>query len=146
MTGLVVGLSLLLSAPATWAQSLSLGTITNSSSANEVSSSGGISYQRSNTISSTTTPPMSFSVHYSDVVGTDTETTASATEVLDSDYTINFTATAPGAYDLTVSSSLVGAFTLVDDGTIDAHADITSVTGNQTGGTVSSGNLSLADP
>lgn len=61
------------------------------------------------------------------------------------DYEIAFSATAPGAYRLTVDTSLAGDLNLVNDGANGASADIGAVTGLAFGGTVIGGGLGLPD-
>lgn len=85
-------------------------------------------------------------VRYQAVVAADAGAFSSASISQDSDYNVNFTVTAPGAYDLNVTTSLNGAFTIVDDGDGSANADLSGVSGTQTGGTLVSGTLNLSDP
>ena len=84
-------------------------------------------------------------VRYAEAVGANVGAFSSTTETLNSDYSISFNVTAPGAYDLNVTTSLNGAFTIVDDGDGPGTADAGAVTGTQTGGTLA-GSLSLTDP
>jgi hypothetical protein len=77
-------------------------------------------------------------------VGTDTGIFSSRTETLNIDYSVTMNATAPGAYDLNITTSLNGAFTLVNDGSASATASATAVT--YTGGVLTSGGLSLTSP
>jgi cysteine-rich repeat protein len=141
----VFGLLVLLGASTAWAQSVSISSISDSSNGDQLVS-GNPSYQRKHTIA-TSSNSTSFNVHYSAVVATDTDATGfDKTLSLQSDYTINFNVTAPGAYDLTVNTSESGAFTLVDDGSVDAGADMTGITGIQTGGSLTSGSLDHPDP
>lgn len=57
------------------------------------------------------------------------------------------TAVAPGAYQLSVVQSFVGDINLNGDAPgCDGRADVTGVSGSQTGGTVSGGTLSISDP
>jgi len=85
-------------------------------------------------------------VRYQAVVAADAGAFSSTSITQASDYNVNFTVTAPGAYDLLVTTSLNGAFTIVDDGDGPGNADLTAVTGTQTGGTLASGTLNLSDP
>lgn len=66
-------------------------------------------------------------------------------EPLAADYQILFSATAPGAYRLTVNTSLQGDLNLVNDSPNGAAADIGPVAGLLTGGTLVSGGLGLPD-
>ncbi len=103
------------------------------------------SFQRTTTVGFLTNTATVIRVRYAEVVGTDTGIFTSGSNTQATDYNINFNVTAPGAYDLAISTSLNGAFTIVDDGTGSASADMTGVTGTQTGGTLVGG-LGLTDP
>jgi hypothetical protein len=103
------------------------------------------SYQRQTTVAFLTNTATVIRVRYAEAVGTDTGIYTSTSNTQATDYNINFNVTAPGAYDLAVSTSLNGAFTIVDDGTQSASADMGAVTGTQTGGTLV-GTLGLTDP
>lgn len=67
-------------------------------------------------------------------------------ESLFADYQVDFTATAPGAYRLTVGTRLKGDLNLVNDSASSGTADVGAVSGLATGGTVIGGALDLADP
>ena len=73
---------------------------------------------------------------------TQARSAANMTESLTSDYTISFTVTAPGAYYFDVGTEILGQLDVVYDGGLTGgSADISAVTGSQTGGTaVLSGN------
>lgn len=127
------------------AQSMSLGSISDISSSDFLQS-GSIASERRHVISTSNISSSTFTVRYTAVTGTDTETTAAVTQILNADYTINFSVTAPGAYDLDVTTSVSGALTVVDDGGGAAGADITGISGTQTGGTLlGGGSLSFGD-
>jgi cysteine-rich repeat protein len=124
---------------------MTLGSITDSSSSDFLQS-GSIASERRHVISTSNISSSTFTVRYAAVTGTDTETTAAVTQILNADYTINFSVTAPGSYDLDVTTSVSGALTVVDDGGGASHADITGITGSQTGGTLlGGGSLSFGD-
>ncbi len=62
-------------------------------------------------------------------------------------HNISFNVTAPGAYWLEVDTQRTGDLNRINDASgCDGSADISSVTGGFTGGTLTSGSLSLADP
>src|SRR6185369_12008812 len=105
------------------------------------------SYQRKTTVVVVSSNTTLFRVRYQEVIEADVgfACTGSQNEAQNSDYQINFTATAPGAYRLHVSTSVKGAFTMVDDGD-SGSVDMSAVTGTQSGGTFEGGNLSLSDP
>lgn len=66
-------------------------------------------------------------------------------ESLFADYEVDFTASAPGAYRLTVVTQLTGDLHLVNDGPSGGTADIGAVSGLATGGSVIGGGLGLSD-
>jgi hypothetical protein len=102
----------------------------------------------------------SFQTKFQESVATDCETTlGSVSANLNTDYTVSFTVNCPAGstYQLAVSTSLNGAFTINRDNydgcdapffgdTGDSTADVSAVTGTQTGGIFASGSLSLTDP
>src|SRR5262249_18442195 len=104
-----------------------------------------VSFQRTTTVSVIQNTGALVRVRYAEVVGDDVGTFSSDTTTQASDYSITFNLTAPGAYDLNITTSLNGAFTIVDDGDGPGTADATAVSGTQSGGTLS-GSLSLTDP
>ena len=62
-------------------------------------------------------------------------------------HNLSFSVTAPGAYFLTVDTSRVGDMNRANDASgCDGSADISSVTGGFSGGSLTSGTLSLGDP
>ena len=90
----------------------------------------------------------SFTTRYASTLDTDTGN-QDRTEILDADYTISFDVTTPGAYFLTVESSLEGAFTLVEESSGKpglAEASMSAIAGVQTGGTVAGGSLNVDSP
>src|SRR5436190_6787888 len=104
------------------------------------------SYQRKTTVLVVSSSTSVFRVRYQEIVEADVGVGGSdVTESQNSDYTISFTATAPGAYRLNVSTSVKGAFTVVDDGD-NGSVDMSAINGTQTGGTLESGTLSIPDP
>lgn len=104
-------------------------------------------YERTTTVGVLSSNATSFTTRYAEVVGADVDilSVGARTITQNTDYTITFDVTAPGTYSLTVATDFAGALTLHDDG-VSAAADIGSVTGGQTGGTVASGSLNLSDP
>ena len=62
-------------------------------------------------------------------------------------HNISFSVTAPGAYFLTIDSRRTGDLNRISDASgCDGSADTSVTTGSQTGGTLTSGTLSLTDP
>jgi hypothetical protein len=105
-----------------------------------------LSFQRSSTVGVLSNNGIVARVRYAEVVGVDAGAFDGGSDTLASDYNVNFGVTAPGAYDLNITTSLNGAFTIVDDGDGPGTADMTGVTGSQTGGVLAGGTLSLTDP
>ncbi|MCW5892536.1 MAG: hypothetical protein KIT14_18640 [bacterium] len=105
-----------------------------------------LSYQRTSSAGLIQNGLGFFRARYQLGVGVDSGAFDSGSNSLSSDYTISFNVTAAGAYDLNITTSLNGAFTIVDDGDGPANADVTAVTGTRTGGNALSGSLGLADP
>ena len=148
-TALALGV-VLVAAGTAGAQSLSTPGFTNGSNPNELfaGSSSAPSYERETTTEVVASSPSgSFITRFAALVTTDGDGASGAgrTESLFVDYTINFTATAPGAYRLTVDTALRGDLHLVNDGANGASADVGAVTGFLTGGTIIGGGLGLAD-
>jgi len=146
--GLVAGL--LGSTPPASAQ-LSLPTFTNNSNPNETVAGTATTPSRerqSATSLASSSPGSAFVTRYTSLVTTDSDgaSASAGIESMSSDYTIDFTVTAPGAYLVTVDTHLSGDFNLVNDGASGATADISGVSGSFTGGTLTSGSLDLDDP
>ncbi|MBI3785277.1 MAG: hypothetical protein HY270_17940 [Deltaproteobacteria bacterium] len=125
-------------------------SFTNNSTGDEVCSGCDPSYDRQNT-TQTTTPNdgTTFSTRYASTVSTDGGALCnSRTESLTTDYTISFSVSAPGAYYFDVDTRLTGELDVdYDGGLVGGSADISGVTGVQSGGTaVLFGSLNLADP
>lgn len=143
--GLAVALlSVLIALPASAQISGFTATKNAGNSADELSAGLFSSYQRTSVISFSTTSGLVARARYAAVVGTDTGLLTSRTETLAADYSVNFNATAPGAYDVNVTTSLNGAFTLVNDGSASATASATAV--SITGPALTSGGLALTSP
>lgn len=142
-----LGLVLVASATA-GAQTLSTPTFVNGSNPNELflGSSSVPSYERETSTSVVASSPGgAFTTRFAALVTADGDGTSGAgrAEVLFVDYTVQFTATAPGAYTLTVDTELSGDLHLVNDGANGATAQIGNVSGFSTGGTVIGGDLDL---
>ena len=108
----------------------------------------GCSWKRATQVEYLANTPSLVRTRYKEGIGADCGIfTTGATETQNSDYTLSFTVTAPGAYILHISASLNGAFTqkndLADGG---GFEDLTAVTGTQTGGTLVAGALGISDP
>jgi hypothetical protein len=112
-------------------------------SPDEVSAGAFISYQRTSAVTFASSG-LDGTVRYAAGVGADTGLLSNWTEVLNADYSVTFDVTAPGAYDLDITTSISGAFTLVNDGDAAATGSATAVT--YSGGVLASGNLGLTSP
>jgi hypothetical protein len=146
--GFVVG-SLLAMPPQVSAQ-LSFPSLTNSSNPDETIAGTATtpSRERLSFVDVVSSPAGSFTTQYSSLVTVDGDGAGASpgVESLASDYEIDFTATAPGAYILTVTTSLSGDMNLVNDGATSASADVSGITGTATGGSVVTGSLDIGDP
>src|SRR5262245_37442701 len=136
-------------APPVLAQ-LSVPSLTNSSNPNELvpGTASTPSRERESVLGIVSTPSGAFTTQYTSLVTVDSDGAGSSAgvESIASDYQLDFTATAPGAYILTVTTSLSGDMHLVNDGTTTASADVGPITGTATGGAVVTGSLDIADP
>lgn len=128
---------------------LSFPTLTNSSNPDEtvLGTPASASRERKSFLDVISSPAGSFTTQYTSLVTTDSDGGAagSGVESIGSDYQIDFTATAPGAYTLTITTSISGDMHLINDGT-SASADIGPITGSETGGNVVTGSFDIADP
>ena len=143
-TGLV-----LFAAATAGAQTLSTPGFTNGSNPNELSLGSPVapSFERETTPSIVPSSASgAFTTRFAALVTADGDGVSGAgrSEALFVDYTISFTATAPGAYRLTVDTGLNGDLHLVNDGANGATASIGDVSGFFSGGTLISGDLDLA--
>jgi hypothetical protein len=140
--------TLVLSAAPGGAQ-LSTPTFTNSSNPDEtvLGTATTPSRERESFVDLISSPAGSFAARYISLVTVDGAgaSAGAGVESLASDYEIDFTATAPGAYTLSITTSLSGDMHLVNDGG-SATADVGPITGTSTGGTLTSGGLDIADP
>jgi hypothetical protein len=128
---------------------LSTPALTNNSTADDFSGGANNSWDRQSAVVQLSSSGTAFAVRYKATVSSDSGAFGgNMTESLTSDYTISFTVTAPGAYYFDVGTEILGQLDVVYDGGLTGgSADISAVTGSQTGGTaVLSGNLNLADP
>ena len=80
------------------AQSITNVSITKNAgnSADEILSSTNLSYERTTTVATQSSTATSFTTRYAEVVGTDTGPSTTRTETQATDYTVQFTVTAPG--------------------------------------------------
>jgi len=147
LLGIVTG-GLLATPPIASAQ-LSAPSLNNSSNGNETvaGSASAASRERLSSLSQISSPAGAFTTQYTSLISTDSDGggAGSGVESIGSDYQIDFTATAPGAYTLTITTSISGDMHLVNDGT-SASADIGTISGTQSGGSVVTGSLDIADP
>ena len=128
---------------------LSFPSLTNSSTPNEVvpGTASAASRERQSFVEVLSSPAGAFTTRYSSLITTDSDggSAGAGVESIGSDYQIDFTVTAPGAYILNVTTSISGDLHLVNDGS-SASADIGPISGFSTGGTQTSGSLDIADP
>ena len=128
---------------------LSTPSLTNSSNANELvaGTASTASRERESFVEVLSTPSGAFTTRYSSLVTVDSDGAGagSGVESIGSDYQVDFTATAPGAYILTVTTSISGDMHLVNDGS-SASADVGPISGSSTGGNLITGSLDIADP
>ncbi len=142
---LAAAVLMLLTAAPSWAAITGLVAVkTAGNSPDEFSAGLLVSYQRESVISTTNLGVgLAWRVRYASITATDTGLLSGRTETLSSDYNVNFSVDAPGAYDLLITTSLNGAFTLVNDGG-SATASGTAV--SNSGGVLASGTLNLTSP
>jgi hypothetical protein len=133
------------------AQTLSTPTLTNNSDPNDLflgtSSVPSRERETGGTVLSSS-PAGSFLTRFTALVTSDGDGGPGGAGglFLSADYDLGFTATAPGAYRLTVATVLRGDLNLVNDSASGASADVGPVLGLLTGGTLESGGLDLPDP
>ena len=146
--GIVTGWLVLAVATPVSAQLLSLPSLTNNSNADETvaGTASSASRERESFVDLISSPTGSFTTQYTSLITVDSDGAGagSGVESLGSDYEIDFNVTAPGAYSLSITTSLSGDMNLRNDGG-SATADVGPVTGSSTGGTVVTGSLDLAD-
>src|SRR5689334_3129410 len=146
---LALGTCSLLVVPTIASAQLSAPSLTNSSNGNEsvAGTPAAASRERLSSLGLASSPTGSFiATHYTSLVSTDSDGAGagSGVESIGSDYSIDFTATAPGAYTLTITTSISGDMHLVNDGT-SASADIGTISGTESGGNIVTGSLDIAD-
>ena len=128
---------------------LSSPTLTNSSNPNELvpGTVSTPSRERQSFVEVLSTPSGAFTTRYTSLISVDGDGAGAGAgiESIASDYQVDFTAMAPGAYELSVTTSLSGDLHLVNDGG-SATADVSNITGISTGGTFTSGTFDIADP
>ncbi len=128
---------------------LSFPVLTNSSNPNEVvpGTASAASRERQSMVEVLSSPAGAFTTRYSSLITTDSDGAGAGAgvESIGSDYQIDFDVTAPGAYILTVATSISGDMHLINDGS-SASADVGPINGFSTGGTLMSGSLDIADP
>ncbi|MBY0276450.1 hypothetical protein K2Z84_13990 [Candidatus Binatia bacterium] len=150
----LIAAAIALSVHAGTAHAQSIGNLSvakgGTNSADEVGT-GNPRFQRASAVAVQTSTSTSFTTRYSFLVAVDYDgfqiLGANRTEALTANYTVSFQATAPGAYRLNVSTSLLGDINrIADGGGGNAQGSVSATTGSQTGGTLASGSLGLADP
>jgi hypothetical protein len=129
---------------------LSLPTFVNNSNPDEVfgGSATNPSFERESATELVSSAGGGFVTRYSSLVTVDGDGAGASAgvESLTSDYTVSFTATAPGAYRLTVDTHLSGDMHLVNDSPHGGSADVSGLSCTLTGGALESGTLGLPDP
>src|SRR5262249_38540108 len=127
--GIGLGVAVVAAASIASAQSLSVPTVTKNAGNTADDFSDGLitSYQNKPAVVVVSSNTTVFRVRYQEIVAADVGFGGSdQTQSQSTDYQINFTATAPGAYRLNISTSVKGAFTIVDDGD-SGSVDMTAV-------------------
>ena len=128
---------------------LSFPSRTNSSNADETvaGTASAASRERLSDLDVLSSTAGAFTTQYTSLISADSDGAGAGAgvESIGSDYQIDFTATAPGAYTLTITTSISGDMHLVNDGS-GASADIGTISGTQSGGSVVTGSLDIADP
>jgi hypothetical protein len=144
LAGLIAGA--IVAAPAR--AQLSFPTLTNGSNADETvaGTPSAASRERKSFVDVVSSPAGSFTTQYTSLITVDSDGAGagSGVESIGSDYQIDFTATAPGAYVLTINTSVSGDMHLVNDGS-SASADIGPISGSETGGSIVTGSFDIAD-
>jgi hypothetical protein len=141
--------TLILGGAATAAAQLSTPTFVNNSNPNQLSAGSATvpSFERETDVGLQSSAGGGFVTRFTALVTADGDggPGVGLAESLFVDYEIDFTATAPGAYRLTVDTLLKGDLNLINDGANGGSADIGSVFGLATGGSIISGGLGLPD-
>ncbi len=144
-----LAVAVLLAVSSAGAQTLSAPSLVNNSSADDFSNGSNNSYDRQSAVATQTTTSSQFKVRYASTASSDSGAFGgNVTETMTSDYTISFTVNAPGAYYIDVAQQLTGELNVIYDGGVTGgSADISQVSGTQTGASASlSGSLAVADP
>ncbi len=138
------------------AQTISgIGTSNSSAPLNQLESNGSIIpalaiFDTLSSVSVTSSAASTFTTRYISTNTVDSDAFhPDRLQTLQSSYQISFTVTAPGLYELTVDTSLVGDLCLDDDNVLPPAgnwAEIYDVSGGQSGGTLASGSLGIAFP
>ncbi|HXJ34767.1 MAG TPA: hypothetical protein VMS22_12105 [Candidatus Eisenbacteria bacterium] len=147
---LVVFVTLVVARLAT-AQITGVTAIPNPANSPDETSGPGVnpSFERESFVTVTAATASAFTTRYKALVTADSGLFGDARlEHLDSDYTISFSVTAPGAYRVVVATHRKGDLHLIEDNIFvaDHFADMSALAGSFTGGTLTTGTLNLADP
>lgn len=147
VAALSVAAFVLATAAAVGAQSLSTPSFANNSNPNELflGSATVPSFERETTPNLVSSPAGAFTTRFTALVTADGDggPGVGLAESLFADYQIDFTATAPGAYRLTVDTRLAGDLNLVNDSASGGSASVSDVAGLATGGSIIGGTLDL---
>jgi hypothetical protein len=128
------------------AQMLSPPSWTPASSAGELSH-GNPSFQRTSDIAVLSAAPTSFETRYFGNASADCGANCDGrTEILKSDYTVSWTATAPNLYVLEIDTRRTAGLTIRDEGADGAQAKMGALSCTPSGGTLVSGSCMLSDP
>jgi hypothetical protein len=135
-------------AASAWGQTLSAPSLSNSSSANEAtSSSANPSYQRFSATQTLSSSATSFQTRYYGNASADCGAACSSrNEALSSNYTVSWTATAPNIYSLSIATRRTAGLTIDDEGSNGAQANMGALSCSPSGGTVTGGACTLTDP
>ncbi|MFP6664792.1 MAG: hypothetical protein VCC00_11365, partial [Deltaproteobacteria bacterium] len=119
-------------------------SITNASTADSSNVTSTYADGRESMITVTADDGTTLATRYAFGLGTWNDSWGGTTTYLDSEYTIEFTVTAPGSYELAIDQNFhAAAQTVADSAWGTAIVNLGTVAGTQTGGTIDNGSLSL---
>ena len=148
----LIALAITVSVSAGTAAAQSIGNLSivkgGTNSADQLTASGDMKTQTNSTVAIQSSAATTFSTRYAFLVGNDRDggfqlIGNTNTQTLNSNYTISFQVTAPGAYRLNVVTALDAEVNRRDDGGGSAGGELNAVSGSFTGGTLQSGALGL---
>jgi len=146
----IAALACFVEAQGAMAQSITAVLVSkNAGNSTDQISTANPSYERQSQVQVIASTATTFSTRYFGLTSADSGLFGDARlERLDSDYTIAFSVTAPGAYRLNVAQRRKGDLHLVEDNILASghYADMTGLTAAFSGGSVTAGSLTLPDP